>query len=101
MPELRVPQTGARAFRDLKDWSGNWSLIDAKISPPRALIGLFNVALVKIETALLAPLPTPKPRKRRAKPAIGANHPGAGQGSDGAPNTVSLFDALKSKEQVS
>jgi hypothetical protein len=55
----------ARGFRVLKDWSGRWSLVDARIEPQRALFGLLHVPLLKIEHALATPLPAPKPRRRR------------------------------------
>jgi isopenicillin N synthase-like dioxygenase len=54
-----------RGFRVLKDWSGRWSLVDARIEPQRALFGLLHVPLLKIECALATPLPAPKPRRRR------------------------------------
>src|SRR5215472_417618 len=51
-----------RGFRILRDWSGTWSLVDARIEPQRALVGLLHVSLTKIEAALLSPLPGPRPR---------------------------------------
>lgn len=61
-----------RGFRVLKDWSGTWSLVDARIQPPRALVGLVHVTLARIETAVLTPLPEVPPRRRKA-PAPSAN----------------------------
>jgi hypothetical protein len=57
----------ARGFRILKDWTGAFSLVDARIAPQRALDGLVHVPLAVIGVALITPLPTPKPK--RAKPA--------------------------------
>jgi hypothetical protein len=54
-----------RGFRILKDWSGRWSLVDARIEPQRALFGLLHVSLQKIEIALATPLSARKPRRRR------------------------------------
>jgi hypothetical protein len=65
-------QARKRGFRVLKDWSGSWSLVDARIQPPRALVGLVHVTLAKIETAVLTPLPEVPPRRRKA-PAPSAN----------------------------
>jgi hypothetical protein len=62
-------QARKRGFRLFKDWSGTWSLVDARIEPPRALVGLFHVPLKKIEAALRAPLPVKPPRRRKAVPA--------------------------------
>ena len=56
-----------RGFRVLKDWTSTWSLVDTRIAPPRALIGLWQVGLDEIDEALSLPLPTPKPRIRRPK----------------------------------
>jgi hypothetical protein len=56
-------QARKRGFRVLKDWSNTWSLVDARIAPPRALIGLAQVPLAMIEVELNHPLP---PRRRRA-----------------------------------
>src|SRR5262249_55809739 len=61
-----------RGFRVLKDWSGSWSLVDARIQPPRALVGLVHVTLTKIEIAVLTPLPEIPPRRRNV-PAPSAN----------------------------
>jgi hypothetical protein len=38
-----------RGFRVLKDWTGRWSLVDAKIEPQQALFDLFHVSLSRIE----------------------------------------------------
>ena len=40
-------------FRVLRDWAGNYSLINTKITPPRALVGLVHVPLLELEGALL------------------------------------------------
>jgi hypothetical protein len=59
----------ARGFRILKDWTGIYSLVDARIAPQRALDGLTHVSLAAIGTALATPLPPPKPKPaRRATP---------------------------------
>jgi hypothetical protein len=60
----------ARGFRILRDWTGTYSLVDARIAPQRALDGLVHVPLATIGVALTAPLPTPKPKR-----AIGPIHP--------------------------
>jgi hypothetical protein len=73
-----------RGFRVLKDWSQTWFLVDAKIAPPRALIGLFHVSLSKIETALLTPLPPPQACRAAAE----ADQPPA----DGAPEITTVTD---------
>jgi hypothetical protein len=78
----------ARGFRIRKDWSGVWSLVDARIEPPRALVGLFHVSLPKIEAALLTPLPPP--RVRKPKPVVEASHPTG----NGAPQPASFVDDL-------
>jgi hypothetical protein len=61
-------QAKKRGFRVLKDWTGTFSLVDAKIEPPRALIGLVHVPLPKIETAVTTALPPPKVRKSNGAP---------------------------------
>jgi hypothetical protein len=55
-----------RGFRVLKDWTGTFSLVDAKIEPQRALIGLVHVPLSKIEDAVSTPLPPPRPPQKRS-----------------------------------
>jgi hypothetical protein len=57
-----------RGFRVLKDWTGTFSLVDAKIEPQRALIGLVHVPLLKIEDAVSTPLPPAKVRKPNGAP---------------------------------
>jgi hypothetical protein len=73
----------AQGFRILKDWTGAWSLVDTKIPPPQALVGLFHVSLEQIEVALSAPLPPPKTRTR--KPAV----------ANGSPQIAELFQKLR------
>ena len=46
-----------RGFRVLKDWTSTWSLVDTRVEPPRALIGLWQVDIVDIDLALSTPLP--------------------------------------------
>jgi hypothetical protein len=60
----------ARGFRILKDWTGIYSLVDARIAPQRALDGLTHVPLATIGVALTTPLPAPKPKR-----VIGPVHP--------------------------
>jgi hypothetical protein len=66
----------ARGFRILRDWTGAYSLVDARIAPQRALDGLVHVPLATIGVALTAPLPAPKPKRVRpmtppiARPAV-------------------------------
>src|SRR5262245_1030587 len=55
----------ARGFRILKDWTGTFSLVDARIAPQRALDGLVHVPLATIGVALTTPLPAPKPKRPR------------------------------------
>ena len=55
-----------RGLRILKDWTGTWSLVDAKIEPQRALVGLVHVSLAKIEAELGRPLPAPRQRSLKA-----------------------------------
>jgi hypothetical protein len=57
-----------RGFRILKDWTSTWSLVDTRVEPPRALIGLWQVDLVEIDAALSTPPPPPKLRRCKAKP---------------------------------
>ena len=61
-------QARKRGFRVLKDWQGTFSLVDTKIEPQRALLGLAHVPLEEIATAVLAPLPERSPRRRRIVP---------------------------------
>lgn len=59
----------ARGFRILHDWTGGYSLVDARIAPQRELSGLTHVSLTEIGIALTTPLPPPKPKRvRRAMP---------------------------------
>jgi hypothetical protein len=58
-------QARARGFRILKDWTGIYSLVDARIEPQRALDGLVHVPLAAIGVALMTPLPAPKPKRVR------------------------------------
>jgi hypothetical protein len=55
----------ARGFRILRDWTGTYSLVDARIAPQRALDGLVHVPLATIGIALSTPLPGPKPKRVR------------------------------------
>jgi hypothetical protein len=71
----------ARGFRILKD---------ARVEPPRALVGLFHVGLPKIEAALLTPPPPPRARTRKAKPVTEASHPSG----NGAPEITTMADLL-------
>ena len=56
-----------RGFKVLGDWSGFWSLVDTRIEPPQALLGLFQVSLNEIGVVLSTPLPPPKTRKPKVK----------------------------------
>jgi hypothetical protein len=90
-----------RGFRILKDWSGRWSLVDARIEPQRALFGLLHVPLHRIEAALAAPLPAPKPRRRRTITVPAAT------ATDGPPDAeadhplLALVEALKAAGSAS
>jgi hypothetical protein len=53
----------ARGFRILRDWTGTYSLVDARIAPQRALDGLVHVPLAAIGVALTTPLPPLKPKR--------------------------------------
>jgi hypothetical protein len=55
----------ARGFRILKDWTGAYSLVDARIAPQRALDGLIHIPLTTIGIALTTPPPAPKPKRVR------------------------------------
>jgi hypothetical protein len=59
-------QAKRRGFRVLRDWAGGYSLVDAKIEPQRALLGLDHAPLWTIEQTLFTPLPEPPPRRKRA-----------------------------------
>jgi hypothetical protein len=54
-----------RGLRILKDWSGYYSVIETKVQPPSALMGLWQVSLNEIDTALSAPAPV---LRRTSKP---------------------------------
>src|SRR5262245_57082767 len=80
-------QARKRGCRVLKDWTGQWNLVDTHVEPPRALAGLEHVSLSDIETAVTTPTPPPRPPRKRppverlteppASPASQANHPAA------------------------
>jgi hypothetical protein len=64
-----------RGFRILRDGTGNFSVIDIRIEPPRALLGLDHAPLWVIEQAIFAPLPEPPPRRKRmTRPAESAQN---------------------------
>jgi hypothetical protein len=62
----RLRRLARRGFRVLKDWSGAWSLVDTRIAPQRALVGLVQVSLATIEVELNHPLPAPRQRSLKA-----------------------------------
>ena len=76
-----------RRLRILKDWTGQYSLVDANVEPPRALVGLEHASLSDIKTAVATPLPPPRPPRKRPPVAhltdtiepqpSQANHPAA------------------------
>ena len=52
-------------------------MVDTRVEPPRALIGLWQVDLDEIDVALSTPPPPPKIRIRRPQPVapiVGSNH---------------------------
>jgi hypothetical protein len=67
------PAAKRRGLRIPKDWTGAWSLVDTKIPPLQALVGLFHVSLGQIEAELSAPLPPPEVRTSKPNPAAVAN----------------------------
>ena len=75
-----------RGFRILKDWIDAYSLVDARIAPPQALIGLFQVSPEQIGAALSKPFPPPKTRAR--KPTAVANR---------SPEIEQLFQKLRTE----
>ena len=91
-------QAKKRGHRVLKDWTGEYSLVDANVEPPRALAGLEHASLEAIEVAVTTPLPPPRPpRKRPAMARLEDN--GSPQPSQAphpaAANFTSLVDFLK------
>jgi hypothetical protein len=92
-----------RGFRVLKDWTGTYSLVDARIEPQRALCGLLHTSLHRIELALAAPLPAPKPRRRRTITVPTAT----ATATDGTPDVeadhplLALVEALKAARSAS
>ena len=54
-----------RGFRVLRDGTGNFSLINVKVEPPRPLLGLDHVPLWVIEQVIFTPLPEVPPRRKR------------------------------------
>jgi hypothetical protein len=76
-----------RGHRVLKDWTGQYSLVDANVEPPRALAGLEHASLSDIEVAVTTPPPPPRPSRKRQPMARlegngspqspQASHPGA------------------------
>jgi hypothetical protein len=54
-----------RGHRVLKDWTKQYSLVDANVEPPRALAGLEHASLEDIEVAVTTPLPPPRPSHKR------------------------------------
>lgn len=64
LPHLRR-HAKKRGFRILRDWAGNYSLVDTRVNPQRSLTGLSHVPLGTIGDALVTPLPPPKIRVAR------------------------------------
>ncbi|HKA54767.1 MAG TPA: hypothetical protein VKJ47_13995 [Candidatus Binatia bacterium] len=96
-----------RGFRVLRDGTGNFSLINLKVEPPRPLLGVDHVPLWVIEQVIFAPLPEPPPRRRRmarlsgeAVPTVQATTPvemGAPAHAQAHHSFLSLVEALRTK----
>ena len=91
-----------RGFRVVQDRCGGYSLINVKVAPPRPLLGCDHQQLWVFEQVVCAPLPEPRPRRKRmarlAEPVpVVEEAPASAQACHGQEPFRRLIDLLQAR----